>query len=327
MARPASQRLVTRLDHLSGLHWLKRARVRHRAVVLALLAVTAADGAMNIESFWEYDDPAASEARFRAALDSASADERLELRTQIARTYSLRRQFGPAHAELDAVERELASAGAAPRARYLLERGRTFNSAGERQRARALFLNAFDIAAGAALEGLAVDAAHMLAIVEEPEAAARWSTRGVELARRSNDPKARALLPALLNNHAWNLYDAGRHSDALPVFREAEAAWHATGKQPQGRIATFYVARCLRSLQRYEEALAQQRQLARDWAAAGATDGFVFEEIAENLEALGLQSEATAYFRQARDELGKDGALARDEPERWQRITALASRH
>ena len=49
---------------------------------------------MNIDSYWEYSDPAASEARFRAALPQATADERLELLTQIARTHSLRRQFG-----------------------------------------------------------------------------------------------------------------------------------------------------------------------------------------------------------------------------------------
>ena len=48
---------------------------------------------MDIDSFWEYSDPAASEARFRAALSSAQGDDRLELLTQIARTYSLRQRF------------------------------------------------------------------------------------------------------------------------------------------------------------------------------------------------------------------------------------------
>ena len=166
----------------------------------------------------------------------------------------------------------------------------------------------------------------MLAIVEPPASAAAWTERGVELARASTDAKARGLLPALLNNHAWNLHDGGRYDEALRAFREAEVAWHATGRQPQGRIATWSVARCLRSLQRYDEALQLQQQLEREWQAAGSADGYVFEEIAENLEALGRREEATAYFRRAESELGKDPQFARDNPARLARIMALGRR-
>jgi tetratricopeptide (TPR) repeat protein len=281
---------------------------------------------MDIDSFWEYSDPAASESRFRSALASASADERLELLTQIARTHSLRRQFDAAHAVLDEVEPRLGSAGPAPRARYSLERGRTFNSAGDKRRAADLFLEAWNTASAAQLEGLAVDAAHMLAIVEPPASAAQWTKRGVELARASADSKARGLLPALLNNHAWNLFDERKYDEALAVFREAETAWHATGRQPQGRIATWSVARALRALERHDEALRLQTRLEREWEAAGGVDGYVFEEIGENLEALGRTAEATAYFRRAEQELGKDPQFARDEAARWKRITSLAAR-
>jgi len=281
---------------------------------------------MNIDSYWEYSDPAASEARFRAALPQATADERLELLTQIARTHSLRRQFGEAHALLDEVEPQLSGAGPAPRVRYLLERGRTFNSAGDKTRASGLFQQAWETASAARLDGLAVDAAHMLAIVEPPASAAAWTQRGVELARVSTDAKALGLLPALLNNHAWNLHDGGRHDEALLAFREAEAAWLATGKQPQGRIATWSVARCLRSLKRHEQALQLQQRLEQEWQAAGSADGYVFEEIAENLEALGRFEEATAYFRRAENELGKDLQFARENPARLARITALGRR-
>jgi tetratricopeptide (TPR) repeat protein len=281
---------------------------------------------MNIDSYWEYSDPAASEARFRAALPQATADERLELLTQIARTHSLRRQFAEAHALLDEVEPQLGGAGPAPRTRYLLERGRTFNSAGDQTRAADLFRQAWETASAARLDGLAVDAAHMLAIVEPHASAAVWTERGVELARASTDAKARGLLPALLNNHAWNLHEGGRYEAALLAFREAETAWHATGRQPQGRIATWSVARCLRSLNRYEEALQLQQRLEQEWQAAGSADGYVFEEIAENLEALGRREEATAYFRRAESELGKDPQFARDNPARLARIMTMGRR-
>jgi tetratricopeptide (TPR) repeat protein len=166
----------------------------------------------------------------------------------------------------------------------------------------------------------------MLAIVEPPASAAQWTLRGVELARASTDAKARGLLPALLNNHAWNLFEERKYDEALAAFREAETAWRATGRQPQGRIATWSVARALRALERHEEALRMQIGLEREWQVAGEADGYVFEEIAENLEALGRTAEATAYFRLAEQELGKDPQFARDDAARWKRITSLAAR-
>jgi hypothetical protein len=69
---------------------------------------------MEIDGFWEYSDPAGSESRFRAALATASGDERLELMTQVARTYSLRKRFDEAHRLLDEIEPRLGSAGALP---------------------------------------------------------------------------------------------------------------------------------------------------------------------------------------------------------------------
>jgi len=288
------------------------------ATVLALLLAISPVCAMDIDAYWEYADPAASEACFRALLEQAQGDERLEVQTQVARTYSLRRNFAQAHLLLDEVERQLASAstGVAPRVRCLLERGRTFNSAGDKDRAKPLFVEAWQIASANGLDGLAVDAAHMVPIVVAGAEGAEWTRRGMELARRSNDAKARALLPALLNNHAWNLHEEGRHAEALPVFLEAEAAWLATGKQPQGRIARWSVARCLRSLGRFEEALAIQRSLEREWATAGQADGYVFEELAELLDATDRPEQAKPYFRRAADELGKDAWFAENEPRR-----------
>lgn len=279
-----------------------------------------AAGDPEIETFWEYGDPAASEIRFRAALATAKGDRRLELLTQLARTYSLRRRFDEAHAVLDGIDPDLPGAGPAPRTRALLERGRTFNSSGQRARALPLFVSAWEVARAHALDGLAVDAAHMAAIASALDDASRWTARALELARSSNDAKARGLVPALLNNQAWALHDAGRFDQALAMFRDAETEWRSTGKQPQGRIATWSVARCLRSLKRYEEALAIQQALEREWAQAGAADGFVFEEIAELLDALGRHEEARRWFGRAYEQLSRDARFAVREKERLARL-------
>jgi tetratricopeptide (TPR) repeat protein len=277
---------------------------------------------MDIDALWEYSDPQASEERFRAALELASGEERLELLTQIARTFSLRARFAEAHHLLDELDGELDGAGPRPRVCYLLERGRSFNSAGETEKARWLFTQAWNLSrTSAGLEGLAVDAAHMLAITYtgSPEAVV-WNQRGLALARGSQDRKARALIAAMLNNAAWDLHALGRFQEALGLFEDAQAEWTARGGPAQIQIAKWSVARCLRSLERYKEALAIQRALEAEHKAAGTVDGYVYEEIAENLKALGKGKEARPFFRQAADELGKDEWFVQNEPARLERL-------
>ena len=280
---------------------------------------------IDIDAFWEYSDPALSETRFRAALEPAQGDVRLELLTQVARTYSLRRRFAEAHAQLDDVEHQLANAGPRPRVRYLLERGRTFNSSGEAEAARALFVEAWELAQAVGLEGLAVDAAHMVAITYAgtPDAVA-WNVRGLAVARTSQDPKARALIPAMLNNSAWDLHTMGRFDEALPLFEEAQTEWTARGKPERIQIARWSVARCLRSLGRCDEALAIQRTLEVEHAAAGSVDGYVFEEIAENLAALDRMDAARPYFEMAFDALSRDEWFAQNEAARLASLAARA---
>ncbi|MCK6429368.1 tetratricopeptide repeat protein [Betaproteobacteria bacterium PRO7] len=301
-----------------------RARAFGPAVLAALLGAAASiASAMDIDALWEYADPAASEMRFRAALERAQGDDRLELLTQIARTFSLRRDFAGAHALLDEVEPQLAAAGARAQVRYLLERGRSINSAGERDKARALFLRAWERGRAEKLEGLAVDAAHMVAISYGGSLdAVEWNRRGLAIARTSRDAKARALIPAMLNNAAWDLHDLGRHAEALPLFQEALAEWTVRKRPEQIRFAKYAVGRCLRLLNRGDEALSIQRALELEYAAAAKPSGYVFEEIAELLEAGGKTDEARPYFRRAAELLGRDEWLVKKEAARLARLRA-----
>lgn len=150
-----------------------------------------------------------------------------------------------------------------------------------------LFVSAWEEARAAGIEGLAVDAAHMVAITHSGTAEAiPWNERGLALARGSNDAKARALIPAMLNNSAWDLHDLERYTEALSLFEEALREWTARGKPQQIRIAKWSVARCLRSLGRFQEALEAQQALEKEYAAAGEANRDVLEEIAANQAAL-----------------------------------------
>lgn len=267
------------------------------AGALALTGVKALAAGIDVYALWDYGRPAESEARFREALKTATGDDALVLRTQIARTYSLRRRFDEAHAELDAISPQLAAAGAEVRVHALLERGRTLRSSGRAADARPLFEQAVELARGAGLERLAADAMHMVALVEpDTDAAIDWHRRTIAYARAAQDPKARGWVAPALNNLGDTLRRARRLDEALAAFREAEQAY--AQRDPAGepvRVARWQVANVLRLLGRIDEALAMQLDLEQRNADAGAPDGYVFEELALLYDALGDAARAAAY--------------------------------
>jgi tetratricopeptide (TPR) repeat protein len=199
------------------------------------------------------------------------------------------------------------------------------NSSGQAASARRHFQSAWDIAQEAGEDGLAVDAAHMLAICSAGQKEGfEWAKLGLALARQSQDSKAQALIPAILNNTAWDLHDQGRYQEALPLFEEALAEWASTEKKQQYLTARWSMARCLRSLGHYEPALSIQYELEAAYQQAGTSDGFVFEEIAENLWSLGRFDQARPYFEKAYNELIRDKWLVQNQPGRLERLEARA---
>jgi tetratricopeptide (TPR) repeat protein len=281
------------------------------------------------DTLWDYAEPAASEARFRHLLAETHARsepaDRAELLTQVARAQGLQRHFDAAHTTLDAALALLCQDDRRAKARYLLERGRVFNSAGAPAIAHGLFLDAWKLARACGAGALAVDAAHMLAIVESGEAALQWNQRALELALASTDPRARRWLGSLYNNLGWTYHEAGAFDRALEVFTLAADNWAAEGRDADARTARWASAHTLRSLGRVKEALAAQRALLAETERASVTDGYILEEIGECLLALGRADEATSYFAQAFDALSTDDQLAEREPERLRRLRMLGS--
>ena len=244
-----------------------------------------------LDRLWDFDDPEGSERRF-AELVPRARDERdgaflAECLTQLARARGLLQRFDEADATLVDAEAVLRPDDARGRARIDLERGRVANTAEREGRGRACFLAAWDVARAFGEDALAVDAAHMLGIVEPPDLAREWNERAMELARGSYDPAAQRWLASLANNMGWARHDAGAHGEALELFTLALAERQRQDDPRRTRIARWCVARCLRSLGRTEEALAEQRALAAELEAVGETDEHVTEEIGECLRELG----------------------------------------
>ena len=84
------------------------------------------------------------------------------------------------------------------------------------------------------------------------------------------------------------------------------------------------MARELRALARHDEALALLRALDAELATAGESDGFVPEEIAENLLALGRADEARPFFAQAHAQLSQINTVERPDDARLARLLALS---
>ena len=204
-----------------------------------------------LDALWDFDDPAASERRFRAELAAARGPAAAELTTQLARALGLQARFAEADALLDAIDP--ARYPPAVGIRHALERGRLRNSAGDRAAAVPLFRAALDRASAAGADFLAADAAHMLAIADR-DRAEEWTRHGLAIVRASADPRCARWAGALHNNLAWTLHDAGRYEPALVEFEAALAAYRATGTAEQVGFARSALAECLRSLGRPDEA-------------------------------------------------------------------------
>jgi tetratricopeptide (TPR) repeat protein len=274
---------------------------------------------VEFDKLWNYGDPAATERKFRDLLPEArDPDTRLQLLTQIARTYSLRRMCDEAHAVLDDVEGELTPERATVRVRYLLERGRTFNTAKQPDRARPLFLEAWELGRRAGLDFHAVDAAHMMAIVEPQERKLAWNEKAMAAAEASEDPRARNWLGTLYNNIGWDYHAEKRYDDALATHEKCLRWFRENRPGSEGeRTARWSVARQLRAVERVEEALAEQRRLKEV-----KEDGFVEEELGECLLLLGREAECKPHFRRAHEMLSRIDWVAEDT-KRIERLARL----
>lgn len=260
-----------------------------------------------LRPLWDFGDLDASEERFRAQLaQEPTAAGRAEVLTQLARLEGLRGRFDECGVLLDEAER----LGGAE-TRVALERGRRERSSGQPGAGAALFEQAFELAAAEGDDLLAVDAAHMLAIVGDGEA---WTARAVEIAERSNDPGVRYWLGPLYNNIGWARYEGGDPAGALEAFELALAARERDDPRPHEReVARYAVGKALRALGRADEAAAALEQCVA-WAdAAGVEDSWFHEELAEGYAALGRAADARRQALQALELVSEDDDAARVE--------------
>jgi len=307
------------------------------AVVIALLVggtngeeskVTDKMALPDFDEWWDYGNPAQTRERFEkirsTALESGNKSYYLQLLTQIARTYGLESEFQTAHDLLDTVKAELTRDLKLAKVRYLLERGRTFRSNNEPGRSAPLFHESYDLAREIENDFLAIDAAHMIALIEKKtEEKLKWNHAAIELAEKTSDARARGWLGSLYNNMGWFLHGEKKYDRALEIFEKALEFRKSQGKNQEINIARWCIGRTLRSLDRLDEALDIQQALLEEYEQLGQTDGYVYEELAEIYYLKGDESQAQDFFARAHVELSKDTWLVNNEKERLDRLKQL----
>lgn len=294
--------------------------------------ISTEKNAAYIDSFWNYNKPEESEKKFRELLFSTDIkelpDTHIQVLTQIARAQGLQRKFDDSHSTLDLVSNLITDDTKTALIRYHLERGRAFNSSGKKEKSKSHFLQAYKIALKINADFYAIDAAHMLGIVEDSDKALIWNEIAIHLAEDSKDKRAKKWLGSLYNNTGWTYHDKQEYEKALEFF-EKNVEWHKDAqkeKRTEGYfIAKWTVARVMRSLERIQEAYKMQCELLEE-KKQNNTDpsGYEFEEIGECLLLMNKKNEAKKYFTEAYAILSQDIWLQANEKPRLERMLSLS---
>jgi tetratricopeptide (TPR) repeat protein len=183
-----------------------------------------------LDALWDYSQPAESEKHFRELLTQTLDDNaRAEILSQIARAQGLQRNFQEAHKTLDDVNGLQKDARVT--VRYCLERGRVFNSSNQPNKAKPLFLEAYELAKSIKADFYTIDAAHMMGIAETPEKQLAWHQVCFKLCNSTTDEPAKKWLGSVSNNLGWTYHDMGKFEKALETFQQA-LVWHEVNGKP-----------------------------------------------------------------------------------------------
>lgn len=213
-----------------------------------------------LRALWDFADLDGTEARFRESLTHQETDDqRAEVLTQLARIEGLRDNFAAGHALVDEAD-VLADADGTGRVRALLERGRLLRSGGDPEKAQPLFVASFVLAKKRGDLWLAADAAHMVALVDDPE---KWTRVGLDLIEEHSELEH--WLGPLYNNLGWHHFENERYDEALAAFERTPAPYAAYGR-----------AKTLALLGRPEEAAHAARQ-ALELLPEGSDEEFLAE--------------------------------------------------
>lgn len=258
-------------------------------ILLLVSSTVMAHDLFDLFDLWDYSNPALSEQRFRDTIKTVSKDDGLILQTQIARTYVLRKDFVRAREILTSIQDEVKKGSAELKVWYFLELGRTYISAlhtpdahalDNKEKARSAYTQAFEVAKEARLDYLAIDALHMMTVVDtDPTAQIGWNLKALTYLKTSSQPEARRWAGSLYHNIGEAEYLLGKYDEAVINFMRALVEYELLGSAQDIRNARWQIARVFRAQRRFEDAIDIQLRLEQEWEQAGHPDPRVLEEL------------------------------------------------
>lgn len=284
-----------------------------------------------LRKLWNYNDPAGTELKFRDLLPQAESSGDTEylaqLLTQIARSLALQNKFDDAHATLDRVLQMLSKQEpSVANIRYFLERGRTFNSSGKRVEAMPFFQSSHDAAIAQNQIPFAIDALHMLAIAEsDPRKQVEWNLKAFELVESTpvEDTASRGWLEPLCNNIGESYLLLKEYDTAYSYFqRMAEMQTARTGEVDMYTLKDQ--AKALRLGGHAEESYNIILPVFEKLSSEQNDDGYIRQELAESLYALGKTDEAKPHFLRSYELLSADSWVLQNEAASLERMKKLS---
>ena len=282
----------------------------------------------DFDKLWNYSKPAETEDKFREILAKtdkpADWDYYLQLLTQIARTQGLQMKFEEGHQTLEEVFNNLKNAMPATEMRYFLEKGRLYNSSGDKETANSYFKKAWDFGNSKKEDYYALDAAHMIAIVVPKGEQNEWNEKALYLAEHSEDERCRRWIGSLLNNIGWTYHDLQNHQKALDFFIKTEQWYDKTGNLLYASIGRWSQAKMYRFLGETDKALGMQLEILQLRKDNQLMADYVYEELGELYFIKKDIDKAKENFQLAYEKISQDPWMVKNEAERLNRMKRIA---
>ena len=285
---------------------------------------------LQISDMWDFSDPQACEKNFRKKMEefSTSAFYVWELQTQVARALGLQGKFDEAFQILDSIQAGFEYAPTCESKdlvgiRYNLERGRILKLTNKVEDSIRYFRFALKLAMKIRADDLSIDAIKMLLDMSSVNDRIELGLKGINIATELGNENLYPIVGAFALNVGEAYLENKNYQKAIEQFMHARDIFSKLFDAEKVRKIRISICIAQRGLGNYKEALLELR-VQEEWLKkTGNSDGIVFEEIAENLMALG-QSSSSIYFSKALKSFEAQSLVSDMDSKRISRIRQLS---
>ena len=288
---------------------------------------------LNISDLWDFADPQASEKIFLKKMKehSKSAFEVWELQTQIARALGLQKKYIEAFHVLDSIQAGLEHAPVCESKdlvgiRYNLERGRILLLIEKVEDSIRCFRFAYKLATKIDADDLSIDAIKMLLNLTSISERIDLGLRGISIATKRGNENLYLSIGELATGVGQAYLENKEYQNAIEQFMHARDIYSKLVDAEHTRITRRSMCVAQRGLGNYKEALLELRMQEEWLKKSDNIDGIVFEEIAENLLALGYSS-SSIYFSKALECFKTQDLIGDLDPKRISRMRELSRKN